>query len=148
MKTEYTNLLLLTISAFWSSSRWPRPPRWAPEGREVSNYVVVIDRFHCIYHSLPRYKHMKCYSKKMFYSKVVCSMQNRLIPHVVTYISLQTDTWASFYQDAFILTPAWINNCIHYEVWGGIIYPLPNWSLGMDFIPHFTGDVISYPCRD
>ena len=33
MKTEGTNLLLLTISAFWSSSRWP--PRWAPEGREV-----------------------------------------------------------------------------------------------------------------
>ena len=23
MKTESTNLLLLTISAFWSSSRWP-----------------------------------------------------------------------------------------------------------------------------
>ena len=23
MKTECTNLLLLTISAFWSSSRWP-----------------------------------------------------------------------------------------------------------------------------
>ena len=24
------------------------PPWWAPEGREVSHYVVVIDRFHCI----------------------------------------------------------------------------------------------------
>ena len=24
MKTEDTNLLLLTISAFWSSSRWPK----------------------------------------------------------------------------------------------------------------------------
>ena len=24
------------------------PPRWAPEGREVSQEVVVIDRFHCI----------------------------------------------------------------------------------------------------
>ena len=31
MKTAGTNLLLLTISAFWSSSRW------APEGREVSH---------------------------------------------------------------------------------------------------------------
>ena len=41
MKNEGTNLLLLTMSAFWSSSRW------APEGREVSHYVVVIDRFHC-----------------------------------------------------------------------------------------------------
>ena len=36
MKTEGTNLLLWTISAFWSSSMWPWPPRWAPEGREVS----------------------------------------------------------------------------------------------------------------
>ena len=26
-------------------------PRWAPEGREISHYVVVIDRFHCILHS-------------------------------------------------------------------------------------------------
>ena len=43
MKTEGTNLLLLTISAFWGSSR----SRWAPEGREVSHYVVVIDRFQC-----------------------------------------------------------------------------------------------------
>ena len=47
MKTEGINLLLLTISAFWSSFRWP--PRWVPEGREVSHYVVVIDRYHCIW---------------------------------------------------------------------------------------------------
>ena len=26
----------------------PWPPRWAPEGREVSHKAVVIDRFHCI----------------------------------------------------------------------------------------------------
>ena len=25
----------------------PWPPRWAPESREVTHYVVVIDRFHC-----------------------------------------------------------------------------------------------------
>ena len=42
MKTEGINLLLLTISAFCSSSRW------APEGRDLSHYVVVIDRFHCM----------------------------------------------------------------------------------------------------
>ena len=36
MKTECTYLLLLTISAFWSSLGGPWPPRWAPEGREVS----------------------------------------------------------------------------------------------------------------
>ena len=44
MKTEGTNLLVLTMSAFWSSS-WS--PRWAPDGREVAHKVVVIDRFHC-----------------------------------------------------------------------------------------------------
>ena len=32
MKTEGINLLLLAISAFWS-----QPPRWAPEGRELSD---------------------------------------------------------------------------------------------------------------
>ena len=50
MKTEGTNLLLLTISAFWSSSGWPLalPPRWALDDRKVSYQVVVIDRFYCI----------------------------------------------------------------------------------------------------
>ena len=49
MKTEGTNLLLLTMSAFWSSSRWPRATlmrsrrqRSIPLGgryRQVSLYV-------------------------------------------------------------------------------------------------------------
>ena len=49
MKTEGTNLLMLTMSAFWRSSRWPlaRWPRCVLKGREVSTKVVVIDRFHC-----------------------------------------------------------------------------------------------------
>ena len=51
MKTDGTNLLVLKISAFWS----PWPPRWAPEVREVSHKVVVIDRFHCISGCLFRY---------------------------------------------------------------------------------------------
>ena len=42
MKIEGTNLLLLTILAFWSSSRW------APEGREVPHSVVAIDMFQCM----------------------------------------------------------------------------------------------------
>ena len=41
MKIEGTNLLVRIISAFSDSSRW------APEGREISHKVVVIDRFHC-----------------------------------------------------------------------------------------------------
>ena len=32
MKTEGTNLLLLTISAFWSSSRWP-----------MATYSTIVD---------------------------------------------------------------------------------------------------------
>ena len=53
MKTEGTNLLVLTISAFWNSSRWPLANRWDPEGREVSHKVVVIDRFHYIIFTCP-----------------------------------------------------------------------------------------------
>ena len=34
VKTGGSNFLFLTISAFWSSSRWPK---WDPKGREVSN---------------------------------------------------------------------------------------------------------------
>ena len=51
MKTEGTNLLLLTISAFWSSSRWPRTTQMSsrrqesiPLGgryRQVSLYVYA-----------------------------------------------------------------------------------------------------------
>ena len=33
-----------TAKPVWND-QWP--PRWAPEGREVSQKVVVIDRFHC-----------------------------------------------------------------------------------------------------
>ena len=36
-------------------TRGPWPPRWAPEGREVSNKVVVIDRFHCTKKLLPEH---------------------------------------------------------------------------------------------
>ena len=45
MKAEGNNLLVLTMSAFWSSFRWLLATL-ASEGREVSIKVVVIDRFH------------------------------------------------------------------------------------------------------
>ena len=32
----------------------PWSPRWAPEGRGVSHWVVVIDRFHCLWYK-PRF---------------------------------------------------------------------------------------------
>ena len=48
MMTEGTNLLVLTISAFGAHLG-------GPEGREVSHYVVVIDRFYCLisYRDIP-----------------------------------------------------------------------------------------------
>ena len=33
VKPVYNDHLMGYFSAFWSSSRWPRPPRWAPECR-------------------------------------------------------------------------------------------------------------------
>ena len=52
------------------------------------------------------------------------------------------------------ITPAWISNYIHYEMWGEITYPLPNlngatvevWEWISNFIQHVTGHVITYPC--
>ena len=47
MKTEGTNLLLLQFLPSGAHLGGPWPPRWAPQGREVSHWAVVIDRFHC-----------------------------------------------------------------------------------------------------
>ena len=55
-----------------------------------------------------------------------------------------------------ILIPTWISNYIHYYVWDEITYPFPNfngctvevWERISNFIPHFTGHVITYPCCD
>ena len=52
------------------------------------------------------------------------------------------------------LIPVWISNYIHYQVWGVILYPLPNfnncttiaWELKSNFIPLFIGHVTTYPC--
>ena len=45
---------------------------------------------------------------------------------------------------------------MHYNVWDEITYPLPNfnistievWGRISNFIPHFTGHMITYPCWD
>ena len=47
--------------------------------------------------------------------------------------------------------PAWISNYIHFKMWDEITYPFPNfncaaielWEWLSNFIPHFTGHVIS-----
>ena len=54
------------------------------------------------------------------------------------------------------LIPAWISNHISSKVWEEIIYPFPNFKGATvevgewisNFIPHFTMDVITYPCWD
>ena len=52
--------------------------------------------------------------------------------------------------------PAWISNYTHYNVWDEITYPFLNFNgatvevsewIG-NFIPHFIGHVITYPCWD
>ena len=66
------------------------------------------------------------------------------------------DSWGAIYQHGLILITAWISNYIHYKVWDEIIYPFPNfngatvevWEWINDFIPHFPGHVITYPCWD
>ena len=54
------------------------------------------------------------------------------------------------------LIPAWMSNYIHYEVWDEIMYAFPNikgatievWEWINNFILHFTGHLITYPCWD
>ena len=50
--------------------------------------------------------------------------------------------------------PAWIINYVHYKEWDEITYPFWNFIdatidiLISNFVPHFTGNVITYPCWD
>ena len=45
---------------------------------------------------------------------------------------------------------AWISNYTHYNAWDEITYPFQNfnnvWDWRSNFIPHFTGHEIIYPC--
>ena len=64
------------------------------------------------------------------------------------------DMRGPFYYHGLTLIPALIHNYIHYKVWGEIIYPFPNFNGATvevcewisNFIPHFNGHVIAYPC--
>ena len=59
-----------------------------------------------------------------------------------------------FSQHGLTLIPAWISNSIHYKVWNKTISPFPNfngaaievWGWISNFISHFIGRVIIYPC--
>ena len=64
--------------------------------------------------------------------------------------------WGPFYKHGLTLISAWMGNYIHYIMWDEIIHPSPNfngetikdWEGISNFILHFTGNVITYPCWD
>ena len=65
-------------------------------------------------------------------------------------------TWNSFYLHGLTLIPVFISNHIHYKMWDEIVYPFQNfngaivevWELISNFISHFNGHGITYPCWD
>ena len=77
------------------------------------------------------------------------------------FMSWSASTITSFsYQWSLLLTwfnldPAWISNFIHHKIWDEITYPFPNfngctvevWEWMNNFTLHFTGHVITFPCR-
>ena len=62
-------------------------------------------------------------------------------------------TCGPFYLYGVTFIPAWISNYIHHKVWDEITYPFLNFNGATvevqvwisNFIPYFTGLVISYP---
>ena len=60
----------------------------------------------------------------------------------------------SFYKQILTLTSVWLSSHMPSEVWDEITYPFPNfnggtfevWEWISNFLPHFTGHVIIYPC--
>ena len=65
-------------------------------------------------------------------------------------------TWGPFYYHGITLIPAWLSNYIHYKVWGELSFLVSNfyystvevWEWISNFIPQFTGHMITYPCPD
>ena len=61
-----------------------------------------------------------------------------------------------YHQHGLTLIPTWKSNYTHYKAWYEIAYLFPNfngvtvevWEWIHNFIPHFTGHVITYPCWD
>ena len=66
------------------------------------------------------------------------------------------DTRAPLYYHGLTLISAWISNYIYYKLWGEITYPFLNFNgctvevyeWISNFIPHFTGHVITNTCWD
>ena len=81
-----------------------------------------------------------------------CIWKHRL-QRVSQYVPalLKLTSRGPFYEQGLIWIPSWISNYIHDKVWGEITYPFSNfnsclaevWKWISDFIPHFTGNVIT-----
>ena len=81
----------------------------------------------------------------------VCIREFPVIHRVTNVRNLKQELLTCF---KFITT--WMSNHIHYKVWNEITYPFINFN-GVtvevyewisNFISHFTGQVITYPCWD
>ena len=68
----------------------------------------------------------------------------------MVYLLILND-WVPLYQHGLTLIPAWTSSYIHYKVWNEITYPFTNFNgceWIINFIPYFTGDVITHPSWD
>ena len=80
-------------------------------------------------------------------------MNLSLVPYLL--MTLYSEDQGPFYQHCLTLIP-WISNHIHYKMWDEITYPFLNFNGSTvevkewisNFILHFTGHVITYPCWD
>ena len=82
----------------------------------------------------------------------------RLFSHMVRWTSPMSPYFLSVAPFITGLTsiPGWISNFFHYNVWNEMTYPFSNYNGGTvqiwerisNFIVHFTGRAITYPCWD
>ena len=90
----------------------------------------------------------------IFYRRFVPRTGNTDTTHVLCCYIISS--MGPFYQHGLTLTPAWISNCIHYNMWDEITYPFLNFNGATveveewisNFILHFSGYVITHPCWD
>ena len=69
---------------------------------------------------------------------------------------VQSSSFRTVIPRTLTLIPAWLSNYIHCKVWGEITYLFPNfngftvevWEWISNFVPHFTGNAITYSCWD
>ena len=82
------------------------------------------------------------------------------MPHGITrpqwVNTVMVTSWDPFYWRGLTLIPAWISNYICYKVWDEMTFQFLNincatvdvWQWICNFIQHFTGHMVSYPCWD